>query len=72
MIQNGRPRAFVPASLRFPTPCIPKSFKVRPTATWLAIYYYRLSLADLRPGGQLAKACLPAGEIFEAMTAKTP
>src|SRR6516164_6330246 len=36
-IQNGRPQAFVPASLSFPSPCIQKVFQNPATATRSAL-----------------------------------
>lgn len=45
--------------------------KAAEIAIRVGIYYYLLPAA-LRPGGQLANAWRPAGEIFAAMPAKTP
>jgi hypothetical protein len=72
MVQNGRPHVFVPASFVVSPQCIPMAFKIRPKNDSDAKYYYCLAVTGLRPGGQLASAWRPAGEIFAAIFAKTP
>ena len=73
MVQNGRPRAFVPASFAFPAQCIQKDLqtpaKERLGSAIISLPFVAYGLAT---GGQLAKACRPAGEIDAAMPAKRP
>src|SRR6476660_2525572 len=58
--------------LNLPNHSHSKDFQNSGRCDSIAQSYYRLSPAGFRPGGQLAMACRPAGEIFDAITANTP